>query len=84
MKKVSDKLQVNSLCAVTSMFCSCLCFRLKHIGIIYGYLKTRLPENCVEMYHRKTSEKKQTEICELFTKLSDLKVVVCSSSFSMG
>ena len=59
--------------------------RLKHIGQIYCFLNARLPPGCVQMYHRKVKESIQDSIVNDFmSDTSSLRVIVCSSSFSMG
>lgn len=55
------------------------------MGSIYCFLKSRLPDGYLDMYHRKVSEDVQDDIVTRFTTPgSALKVIVCSSSFSMG
>lgn len=68
------------------LFDSCLFpFRLKYIGEIYLFLNSRCPPGTVEMFHRKTSGKIQEAIAkDICNPASALRVVVCSSSFSMG
>lgn len=58
--------------------------RLHHIGPVYHYLLQRLPKGMVAMYHSHMSEERKCDILARFLRNSDLKIVLCSSAFSMG
>ena len=59
--------------------------RLKHVGLIYEYLSFQHGSSMVQMYHSKVAENVQDEVAELFCDpSSELRIVICSSSFSMG
>lgn len=70
--------------------CICIMFyfhRLKHVGALYSYVSGMLGANAhlIQMYHRSTPDSIQQDILTAFKDSSStLRVVICSSSFSMG
>ena len=60
-------------------------FRLRHTAQIYTYLSGEVGRQYVQQYHTGTPETVQKQIAEeLQTQGSNLRVVICSTSFSKG
>ena len=63
-------------------------WRIKYLGDVYEYLCHTLPSDLlgiVEMFHMKTQDRVKQNILKSFTKRDGhVRVVLCSTSFSMG
>ena len=62
------------------------CNSIKDVSVIYNYVIEEVPE-CkayIDMYHSETTSEKKTHIISQLTKVSDLKLVICTSALGMG